>query len=196
MSNIILNAVSRVDEGKGASRRLRREGMVPAVVYGGDDQQKPVSISLENRALVKQLEDATFFSSILTVKLDDQEEQVIVKDLQRHPAKNSVLHADFQRVTKSSKIQIIVPLNFINFAKSPAGVASGKFAVQQNTAQILCLPENLPESLDVDMSNVEMGQVLHLSDITLPAGVEIVQLRRGEDHDQGIAQSYAPRSAK
>ncbi|MEH6577254.1 MAG: 50S ribosomal protein L25/general stress protein Ctc [Amphritea sp.] len=195
MTDFILNAVAREDEGKGASRRLRRTGMVPAVIYGGDKRKKPVSIALENRVLIKQFEDNAIFSSILTVSLDGNEEKVIIKDLQRHPANSSILHIDLQRVTKSNKIQIVVPLNFINFEKSPAGVASGNFTVQQNTTQILCLPDSLPESLDVDMSAAEMGQVLHLSDITLPAGVEIAQLRRGEDHNQGIAQAYAPRTS-
>jgi len=196
MTDFVLNAQAREDEGKGASRRLRRSGYVPAVVYGGDKRKKPTSISLENRVLIKQTEDQTFFSSILTLELDGKEEKVIVKDLQRHPAKNTIQHIDFQRVTKSNPIEIIVPLNFVNFAKSPAGKASGKFAVQQNTATVRCLADKLPEALNVDMSGVEMGQVIHLSDIELPAGVEIAQLRRGSDRDQGIAQTYAPRGAK
>ncbi|WP_432470951.1 50S ribosomal protein L25/general stress protein Ctc [Amphritea sp. HPY] len=196
MTDFVLNALPREDEGKGASRRLRRAGYVPAVVYGGDKRKKPVSISLENRVLVKQIEDETFFSSILSLELDGKAEKVIVKDFQRHPAKNTVQHIDFQRVTKSNPIQIIVPLNFVNFEASPAGKASGKFAIQQNTTEVRCLADKLPEALEVDMSGVEMGQVIHLSNITLPAGVEIVQLRRGADRDQGIAQTYAPRGAK
>jgi len=195
MTDFVLNALPREDEGKGASRRLRRAGYVPAVVYGGDKRKKPVSISLENRVLIKQIEDQSFFSSILSLELDGKAENVIVKDFQRHPAKNTVQHIDFQRVTKSTPIQIIVPLTFINFEQSPAGKASGKFAVQQNTTVVRCLADKLPEALEVDMSGVEMGQVIHLSNITLPAGVEIVQLRRGEDRDQSIAQTYAPRGA-
>ncbi|MBR9866761.1 MAG: 50S ribosomal protein L25/general stress protein Ctc [Oceanospirillales bacterium] len=196
MTDFILNAQPRTDEGKGASRRLRHAGFVPAVVYGGDKRKKPVSLSLENRVLVKQIEDPSFFSSILTLELEGKEEKVIVKDLQRHPAKNSVMHVDFQRVSKSTPIEIIVPLSFVNFNQSPAGKASGKFTIQQNTAKVLCLPENLPEVLEVDLSGVAMDQVIHLSNITLPKGVEIVQLRRGADRDQGIAQAYAPRAAK
>ncbi|MCV6610513.1 MAG: 50S ribosomal protein L25/general stress protein Ctc [Amphritea sp.] len=196
MTDFVLNAQPRTDEGKGASRRLRHAGQVPAVVYGGDKRKKPVSISLENRVLVKQIEDQTFFSSILTLELDGKSENVIVKDVQRHPAKNTVQHIDFQRVTKSTPIEIIVPVNFTNFAKSPAGKASGKYTVSQTTVKVRCLADKLPESLEVDLSNVEMGQVIHLSDITMPAGVEIAQLRRGADRDQGIAQTYAPRGAK
>ena len=196
MTDFVLNAQPREDEGKGASRRLRHSGFVPAVVYGGDKRKKPVSISLENRVLVKQLEDPSFFSSILTMELEGKEEKVIIKDLQRHPARNSVLHIDFQRVTKSTPIEIVVPLNFINFNKSPAGKANAKYAVQQNTTKVRCLADKLPEVLEVDLAAIEMGQVIHLSDITLPAGVEIVQLRRGADRDQGIAQTYSPRGSK
>ncbi|BBB27529.1 50S ribosomal protein L25/general stress protein Ctc [Amphritea japonica] len=195
MSNFVLNAQPRTDEGKGASRRLRHSGYVPAVVYGGDKRKKPVSISLENRVLVKQTEDSSFFSSILTLELDGKEEKVIIKDLQRHPAKSSIMHIDFLRVTKSQPIEIIVPLSFVNFNASPAGKASGKLDIQQNTTKIRCLADKLPEALEVDMSAVEMGQVTHLSDIVLPEGVEIVQLRRGSDRDQGIAQTYSPRGA-
>ncbi len=196
MTNFVINAIARSDEGKGASRRLRREGLVPGIVYGGDKRKNPVAISLQNNELVKQLEDASFFSSILTVSLDGKEEQVIIKDLQRHPAKRQVLHADFQRITKSSQIKITVPLTFANFEKSAPAKAAAKFAVEKNTAEVLCLADKLPETLVVDLSEVEAGQVLHLSDITLPEGVEIVALRRGEDHDQGIGYVYAPRGAK
>ncbi|WP_415900016.1 50S ribosomal protein L25/general stress protein Ctc [Neptuniibacter sp. QD48_11] len=196
MSNFVVNAVARADEGKGASRRLRREGLVPGIVFGGDKRKKPASISVPNNELVKMIEDQTFFSSILTLSLDGKEEQVIIKDLQRHPAKPVVLHADFQRITKSNKIKITVPVEFANFEKSPASKAACKFAAEKNTVEILCLPANLPETLVVDLSACASDQVLHLSDITLPEGVEIVSLRRGEDHDQGIGYVYAPRGAK
>lgn len=196
MSNFVVNATPRSDEGKGASRRLRREGLVPAVVYGGDKRKKPAAISLVNKELVKLIEDQSFFSSLLTLTIDGKEEQVIIKDLQRHPAKPVILHADFQRTTKSSKIKIIVPVNFENFEASAPAKAAAKFAVEKNTVEILCLPENLPEALTVDLSAVEAGQIVHLSDIVLPEGVEIVSLRRGADHDQSIGYVYSPRGAK
>ncbi|MGH1462813.1 MAG: 50S ribosomal protein L25, partial [Neptuniibacter sp.] len=125
--------------------------------------------------------------------LDGKEEQVIIKDLQRHPSKPVVLHADFQRVTKSGKIKITVPVAFANFESSPASKAACKFAAEKNTVEIMCLPGDLPESLTVDLLECDSDQVLHLSDITLPEGVEIVSLRRGGDHDQGIGYVYAPR---
>ncbi|RVU29969.1 MULTISPECIES: 50S ribosomal protein L25/general stress protein Ctc [Neptunomonas] len=196
MSKFVVNTVAREDQGKGASRRLRREGLVPGVVYGGDKRKKPVAISMQNRELVKLIEDEKFFSSILTLKNGDSEDQVIIKDLQRHPAKNQVLHADFQRITKSNKISISVPLQFVNFEQSAVAKAAAKFAVEANVVEVLCLPENLPETLTVDLSAVEAGQIMHLSDIETPEGVEIAALRRGADHDQGIGYVYSPRGAK
>jgi len=196
MTDFVVNAVAREDEGKGASRRLRREGLVPAVLYGGDKRRKPVAISVHNNELVRQLQEDAFYSSILTLKLNDKEERVILKDLQRHPSKPAVLHADFQRVTKSTPISITVPVNFVNFEKSAASKAASKFAVEKNTVEIVCLADNLPEALIVDLSEATAGQIIHLSDIALPEGVQIVALRRGADHDQGIGYVYAPRGAK
>ena len=195
MSNFVVNAVAREDEGKGASRRLRHAGLVSGIVYGGDKRKKPTSVSVNNNELTKLLQDDAFFSSILTMNLDGKEEQVIIKSLQRHPAKPVVLHADFQRVTKSNKIKITVPITFANFDKSPASKAACKFAAEKNTVEIMCLPANLPEALVVDLAACDSDQVLHLSDISAPTGVEIVSLRRGEDHDQGIGYVYAPRGA-
>jgi len=196
MSNFEVNAVAREDEGKGASRRLRRTGLVPGIVYGGDKRKKPTAIAMPNNELIKLLADDAFYSSIVTLKLDGKDEQVILKDLQRHPAKPVVLHADFQRVTKSSPIKITVPVEFVNFEKSPASKAACKFAAEKNSVEIVCLASNLPESLVVDLSDCEDDRVLHLSDITLPEGVDIVSLRRGGDHDQGIGYIYAPRGNK
>ncbi len=193
MSHFVVEAVAREDQGKGASRRLRHEGLVPGVVYGGET---PASISMINKDLTKLISDESFFSSILTLKIDGKEEKVIIKDLQRHPAKSVIMHADFQRIDKDSKIKITVPIKFVNFAQSAASKASAKFAVESNVVEILCLPADLPEALNVDLSGVEIAQTLHLSDISLPAGIEIAALRRGEDHNQGIGYVYSPRGAK
>jgi large subunit ribosomal protein L25 len=193
MSNFVVNAAARNDQGKGASRRLRREGLVPGVVYGGSE---PAAVSLENRELVKQLEDDRFYSSILNLKVGSEETRVILKDLQRHPSKPVILHADFQRVNDDTKIKIKVPVAFVNFEKSAPAKAAAKFAVEANVVEITCLPKDLPEQVSVDLSQVEAGQILHLSDIALPEGVEIAALRRGEDHDQGIGYVYSPRGAR
>ncbi|EPJ46565.1 MAG: 50S ribosomal protein L25/general stress protein Ctc [Osedax symbiont Rs1] len=196
MSNFTINAVIREDQGKGASRRLRKEDMVPAVVYGGAKNKKPLSLSLVNKDFIKLTNNDNFFSSIITLVIDGKEEKVIIKDLQRHPAKPLLLHADFQRITKTSKISIKVPISFENFSQSVVAKAAAKFAVEANVVEVLCLADKLPESVSVDLTNVVEGQVVHLSDITVPAGVEIVALRRGEDHNQSIGYVYSPRGTK
>ena len=193
MSNFTLNAVAREDQGKGASRRLRKAGQVPAIVYGSSE---PLNISLEARELTKALNNDAFFSSPITLSGAGEGQTVIIKDLQRHPAKPIILHADFQRIDESKKIKIRVPLQFVNFEKSAASKASGKFAAEAAVVEVTCLPKDRPEAVQCDLSAIEMGQIAHLSDITLPEGVEIVALRRGEDHDQGIGYCYAPRGAR
>ncbi|MEH6442585.1 MAG: 50S ribosomal protein L25/general stress protein Ctc [Oceanospirillaceae bacterium] len=195
MSNFTIQAVIREDQGKGASRRLRNEGLVPAVVYGGTDT-KPLSLSLINKDFVKLTNNDNFFSSIITLVVDGKEEQVIIKDLQRHPAKPLLLHADFQRIDKTSRISIKVPISFDNFEKSVVAKAAAKFAVEANVVEVLCLAADLPESVSVDLADVEIGQVLHLSDIVAPAGVEVSALRRGSDHNQSVGYVYSPRGAK
>ncbi len=196
MSNFTINAVIREDQGKGASRRLRKQEMVPAVVYGGAKNKKPLSLSLINKDFIKLTNNDNFFSSIITLVVDGKEEKVIIKDLQRHPAKPLLLHADFQRITKTSKISIKVPISFENFSQSVVAKAAAKFAVEANVVEVLCLADKLPESVSVDLTNVVEGQVVHLSDITVPAGVEVAALRRGEDHNQSIGYVYSPRGTK
>ncbi len=193
MATFTVNAVARNDQGKGASRRLRREGLVPGIIYGSAE---PKAISVIAKDLNRMLLEDGFYSSILSVNLDGQEEKVIIKDLQRHPSKPVVLHADFQRIADDQKIKLQVPLAFVNFEKSAAAKAAAKFAQEASTVEILCLPKDLPEVLNVDLSNIELGQIAHLSDITLPEGVDVVALRRGADHDQSVGYCYAPRGAK
>jgi len=182
-----LEATSRADVGKGASRRLRRlENKVPAIVYGGSAD--PVSISLEHDPLWHQLENEAFFSSIISLKIDGKAQDVLLKDLQRHPAKNIIMHADFLRVDKNQAIVVQVPLHFIN-EESCVGVKmqGGRVSHQANEIEIRCLPAALPEYIEVDMDAVEVGQVVHLSDVKLPEGVESVALSHGAEHDLAIA---------
>ncbi len=186
MSNIVVNAQARADTGKGASRRLRRKaGNIPAILFGGEKAPQP--LTLVHKDLVKQLENEAFFSSILTIAVDGNEEKAILKDLQRHPAKNSVLHADFQRVAAGEKIKITIPLHFINEHKSAAIKLGGKASHTMNQVEVVCTPETLPEYLEVDMQHVQPDQIVHLSDVSLPEGVEIAALRLGPDHDQAVA---------
>ncbi len=176
-----LNAEVRSDLGKGASRRLRRNvAMVPAVIYGGE--KAPQSISLLAKELAKLLENEAAFSHVLTLDVAGTKESVLIKALQRHPAKGFVLHADFQRVVAGQKLTAHVPLHFLNEATS-VGVKQqgGEVSHTLVEVEVSCLPKDLPEFIEVDMAAVEVGQTLHLSDLKLPKGVELVALAHGND---------------
>ncbi|TBV01214.1 50S ribosomal protein L25/general stress protein Ctc [Phytopseudomonas dryadis] len=186
-----LNAEVRSDLGKGASRRLRRNAsLVPAVIYGGE--KAPQSISLVAKDLAKLLDNEAAFSHVLTLTVDGQKESVLIKALQRHPAKGFVLHADFQRVIAGQKLSAHVPLHFVNEA-SAAGVKQGGGEVLHslNEVEVSCLPKDLPEFIEVDMAKVEVDQTVHLSDIKLPKGVELVSLAHGSDLP--VASIHLPR---
>jgi large subunit ribosomal protein L25 len=195
--SISLNAEARDDLGKGASRRLRRlNGGTPAIVFGGAKNRKPQSITLVHKDLWKASETDGFYSSVINLNIDGKEEPVIVKDIQRHPAKKEIQHVDFLRVTKSNKINILVPLKFINEATAPAiKIQGGKVSHAKSEVEITCLAANLPEFLEVDMQDVAVGGIVHLSDINLPKGVAIRSLRLGEDHDQAIASITGARGS-
>ena len=189
-----LNAEVRSDLGKGASRRLRRNvSMVPAVIYGGD--KAPQSISLLAKDLAKLLENEAAFSHVLSLDVAGTKENVLIKALQRHPAKGFVLHADFQRVVAGQKLTAHVPLHFINEATA-VGVKQqgGEISHTISEVEVSCLPKDLPEFINVDMAKVEVGQIVHMSDLTLPAGVELVALAHGKDLP--IANIHASRVAK
>ena len=176
-----LNAEVRSDLGKGASRRLRRNvSMVPAVIYGGD--KAPQSISLLAKDLAKLLENEAAFSHVLTLDVAGTKESVLIKALQRHPAKGFVLHADFVRVVAGQKLSAHVPLHFINEATA-VGVKQqgGEISHTISEVEVSCLPKDLPEFIEVDMAAVEVGQTVHMSDLKLPKGVELVALAHGND---------------
>ena len=189
-----LNAEARSDLGKGASRRLRRlASQVPAVIYGGD--KAPVSISLLAKEVAKLLENEAAYSHIIALTVDGAVETVVIKALQRHPAKGYVLHADFVRVVAGQKLTAHVPLHFIN-QETSVGVKQqgGEVSHSAVEVEVSCLPKDLPEFINVDMANVEVGQILHMSDLVLPAGVELVALAHGKDLP--IANIHASRVAK
>lgn len=191
-----LNAESREVVGKGSSRRLRRlEGKVPAIIYGGK-KKNPQNITLLHRDLTKATENEAFFSHILTLKVDGKGEQVIVKDMQRHPAKPQILHVDFQRVSKDVAIHVQVPLHFVN-EEASIGVKQqgGVVSHSMTEVEISCLPGDLPEYIEVDMTKVEIDQIVHLSDLQLPKGVEIIALTHGADHDLPVVAIHAPKRA-
>lgn len=194
MSNdFILNAEARADVGKGASRRLRREaGKVPAIIYG--DEQATDSITVMHKDLMKLLENDAIFSSVITLKLDGNDQSVILKDLQRHPAKALLLHADFMRVSKNRKLQTRVVIHLRNEDNCIGVRNQGGIIVQGlNELEISCLPGDLPDFIEVDMADVEAGQIIHISDLKLPAGVESVDLALGPDHDQPVVTVAKPR---
>ena len=190
MSEFVLNVTLRDDMGKGASRRLRREaGVVPAIIYGGDRAPQPISIR-ENE-LRKALENEAFYSHLIMLKADDKEQEVVLKDLQRHPAKGHALHADFMRVTRGQKFHAKVPLHFINEDKCK-GVKQGSGIISHNMTEleINVLPKDLPEFIEVDMTDVDVEQIVHISDLKLPEGVESVALSHGSDHDLPVVSVH------
>ncbi|KMQ75251.1 50S ribosomal protein L25/general stress protein Ctc [Marinobacter subterrani] len=192
----VIEAFPRDDQGRGASRRLRREERkIPAIIYGGG--KDATAISIWHNELKKALENEAFFSHVLTVELNGKKESVILKDLQRHPYKPLLTHADFLRVDKDHEIHVNVPLHFMNEESAPAIKLQGGVANHQITeVEVICLPQNLPEFIEVDMATVEMDQVVHLSDLKLPNGVKIAALLQGEDHDLPVVAIHKPRGAK
>jgi len=178
-------AETRKDEGKGASRRLRTSGKVPAIVYGSSDA--PASIQLEHNTVWLASQNEWFYSSILDLKLDGKAQKVLLRDLQRHPFKAQLLHLDFQRVDENKAIRIRVPLHFLNQEKSPAGKMAGILISHAMTdVEISCLPKDLPENIQVDLSELKVGDIVHLSALKLPNGVEIPELRLGKEHDSAV----------
>jgi len=191
-NDFVLEASLRSDLGKGASRRLRREGKVPGVLYGA--HKDATSVTLDHNDLFHHLENEAFYSHILTINVDGKAEQAVLKDLQRHPVKPVIMHIDFQRVSASEKIRMHVPLHFVGADVAPGvKVGSGLVTHNINEVEISCLPKNLPEFIEVDMSKVELNQVLHMSDLKLPAGVELVELAHG--HDLPVAGIRSPRGS-
>lgn len=175
----------REGAGRGASRRLRHTGKVPAIVYGGG--LDPVAIQLSHEEVWLAQQNEWFYSSILDLSLGGDVQPVLLRDMQRHPAKARVLHLDFQRVMADQMLRVSVPLRFINQEGSPAGKTSGVVIMHELTEiEIACLPANLPANIVVDLASLKEGDVLHLSSIDLPTGVEIPALRLGPDYDVAV----------
>lgn len=181
-------------EGKGASRRLRREGKVPAIIYGAG--RAPRKLSFDHNKVMKELENEAFYSSILNIKVGDKSQAAVVKDIQRHPAKMQVLHMDFQRIVEDEQIRMNVPLHFTGEEIAPGvKVGGGTVSHLMSDVEILCLPKDLPEFLEVDVSALELNDMLHMSDIKLPSGVEIPALAQGDDQDNAIVSVQVLRQA-
>lgn len=179
----------RDNAGRGASRRLRRTGKVPGIVYGGG--QAPTPVQLDEHEIRKNAAEEAFFSSILTLSFKGEEQQGILKDIQVHPARRQVLHVDFQRVVATEKIRISVPLHLLNEVNAK-GVKEGGGIVNHLLTEvtIFCLPKDLPEYLELDIIDLELNKILHLSDIKLPTGVEIPELAAGPDNDRAVVSIH------
>lgn len=176
----------REDEGKGASRRLRHAGNVPAIVYGGGEL-KPVSIQLNHNEVWLASQHDWFYSSILDLSLNGDIQKVLLRDMQRHPYKQQIMHLDFQRVNENETLRTAVPLHFVNQDTSPAGKSADVVVTHElNEVVVECLPKDLPEFIEIDLSNLAVGAVVHLSEIKLPAGVEIPELKLGKEHDVAV----------
>lgn len=188
-----LNCSVRTEQGKGASRRLRRlNNQIPAILYGGG--KEPVSLTIRHDDIFHATENEAFFSHIITLNIDNTKEKAVIKDLQRHPAKPFIVHADFLRVKENEAIVVNVPIHFINEEKC-VGVKlhGGNILKTLTEIEVSCLPKDLPEYIEVDMLNVDVGDTVHLSDVTLPEGVTSVALTHGEDSDLSVAIVQQPR---
>jgi large subunit ribosomal protein L25 len=192
MENFEINAKVRTDIGKGASRRMRHAGIIPAIIYGAG--KNPVSLSLSHNEITKNLSNEGFYSQILTINIDGKSERAVLKDLQRHPYKPSILHLDLQRVSDTEKLSLRVPLHFIN-EENCVGVKQdgGKISHQMTEVEISCLPKDLPEFIEVDLANVKATEIVHLSSLTLPENVELVSLAHG---DLPVASVNLPRGTQ
>jgi len=188
-----LIAEFREDQGKGASRRLRHEGKVPAIIYGGG--RPPRALSFEHNKVLRQLDNEAFYSSVLNIKVGDKNQAAILKDIQRHPAKRQILHMDLQRIIDDADIRMNVPLHFVGEDVAPGVKSGGTVSRLMNDVEVICLPKYLPEYIEVDISKLELDDMLHLSDIKVPEGVALVELSHGEGHDQPIVSIHVIKAA-
>ncbi len=179
MATIEVCALSRATQGTGASRRLRRTGRVPGIIYGGD--QPAQVVEFEHNALFHQLKAEAFHASILTMTLEGKKERVLLRDVQMHPWKNEILHLDFQRVSANRKIHMKVPLHFVNAEVAPGVKGGGIINHVLTELDISCLPDDLPEFIEVDLSQLQLGHSIHLNDMQMPKGVDSVQRVRGDN---------------
>jgi large subunit ribosomal protein L25 len=195
MSNIVLNAEVRADVGKGASRRLRRlEKNVPAIIYGGDKQ--PETICFAHKDIIKALEDERIYASLVDIRVKNRVEHVILKDLQRHPYKPVILHLDFQRVSAKDVLVKQIPVHFINEDKAPGIKASGIFNHTMTQIEVRCQVKDLPAFIEIDVSNMDLNDVIHLSDIKLPKDVQLTTDVTDPSHNFPVVSIHLPKVAQ
>lgn len=195
MSNVFeFVAESRGQSGKSAAKRARRTGNVPAVIYGGHSD--PQMLLINHNEVIKHLAHEAVYSHVLDITVDGKTEKAVLKGVQRHPAKFQILHMDFLRVTMSEALKVHVPLHFINEHTSIGGKKGGIVTHAMIDVEVSCLPAALPDYIEVDLSGLDIGESAHLSDIILPAGVEIVALAQGAEHDHPVASMMASKASK
>jgi large subunit ribosomal protein L25 len=189
-----LSVELRKDEGKGASRRLRRAGSVPAIVYGGGELA-PVSIQMAHKDVYMASQSEWFYSSILDLNLNGDVQKVLLRDMQRHPFKQQILHLDFLRINENEAIRVRVPLHFLHQETSPAGKTASVVIMHEITeVEVACLPKDLPEFIEVDLSDLKVDDIIHLSSLKLPAGTEIPELKLGKEHDITVVSAKLGRA--
>lgn len=192
--SFVINAEPRADSGKGASRRLRQTGKVPAIMYGGG--KDPESLTLSHNELLRNLQHEAFYSHILTVKMNGKDTRAVLRDIQRHPGKPLIMHMDLQRINESEKLKMHVPLHFLGEDTAPGIKAGGMVSHEMSEVHIECLPKDLPEYIEVDVSAFEIGDALHLSDIKVPETVTLLDLARGEGQDLPVVSMHMKRIAE
>lgn len=187
-----LDAELRSDMGKGASRRLRRSNKVPAIIYGGENDA--VAITLDHHQVSHRLQNEAFYSHILTLNVNGKAEEAVLRDLQRHPSKQQILHVDFQRVSKDRAVHVHVPLHFLNEDKC-VGVKQGGGLISKiiTEVEVSCLPKDLPEFIEIDLIDLNVGSSIHLSEMKLPEGVSLVALSHGGEHDTSVVSVHKQR---
>ncbi len=192
MTNLFtLEAEVRTDLGKGASRRLRHADKVPAILYG--EGSEPVSLTLAHNKVFRAQQEEAFYSHVLTINVDGKPVECLIKDMQRHPFKDLIMHLDFLRIDATHAVHVNAPVHYIN--EDEAEKKGGKIAHHMNEITISCLPADIPEYIEVDVAGLEVGQTLHLSDVTLPKGVTSDELAKGENHDQAVVSLNAPKGS-
>jgi large subunit ribosomal protein L25 len=194
MENFIVNATPRSDKGKGASRRLRHAGQVPAILYGGEGE--PQMIALSHNEMAHHLEEEAFYSHILTLNLDGQSQSVVLKDLQRHPIKPIIQHVDFMRVEDAKPIRMVVPLHFINEAVAPGVKRGGTATKYMTSVEVSCMPADLPEYIEIDLASLDVAESIHLADIKVAEGVTFPALAKGPDHNYAVVAVLGGRNVK
>lgn len=178
--DFVINAEKRDRKGTSSSRNIRRDGFVPGIIYGAGKKEQ--TISLQKHEIAKNLEQDAFYSQVLDISLEGKKEQVILRDIQRHPAKREILHMDFQRVKADQKINVTIPLNFVNEDVAPGvKVDGGIISHLMTEIEIICLPADIPENITVDLIDLQIDQPIHLSELKLPNGVEITQMQHGDE---------------